>query len=336
MDLTRVKNLLKNLALSLASLLIFISLVEITLRFMGYGQVEIYEPDPELYWKLKPSQNCFTKVDHKPVHINSQGTRGPEFEASKLANTVRIISLGDSRTFGWGLTESESYSGLLQKLLQERFGANKKVEVINAGVNAWSFAQMNVYFRTRALRYEPDFVIVGDANLWTQFSGKNSPEFVRKFMWRVRLKNILRRFALYHYFIEVKLKDFYERYRTRFIPVDPQHDRLFKEQQQKDPEAFFRSEIEELCRSALDHKVRPILLYLPILDELGTTNRSPIFKVKKESSQKLSVPLVDLTLDLEPKGKSLYLEADPVHLNAAGNEIIARRLFEAVTNSISP
>ena len=32
------------------------------------------------------------------------------------------------------------------------------------------------------------------------------------------------------------------------------------------------------------------------------------------------------------QGKVLYLEADPVHFNAPGNEIIARRPFETITN----
>jgi lysophospholipase L1-like esterase len=30
--------------------------------------------------------------------------------------------------------------------------------------------------------------------------------------------------------------------------------------------------------------------------------------------------------------KPLYLDADPVHFNAAGNELIARALFESVTH----
>ena len=87
--------------------------LELLLRLNGYGNLEIYEPDPALYWKLKPNQDCYTKIDHKPVHINSHGTRGPEFETRKPANTTRILSLGDSRTFGWGLAQAETYSGVL-------------------------------------------------------------------------------------------------------------------------------------------------------------------------------------------------------------------------------
>src|SRR5688572_30964746 len=114
---SRVKTLLTNLALSCCSLLLFVGLLEVTLRLMGYGNVEIYQADPLLYWRLKPNQRCYTKVNHQPVHINALGTRGPEFHHAKPANTLRIISLGDSRTFGWGLSEAQTYSGLLETQL---------------------------------------------------------------------------------------------------------------------------------------------------------------------------------------------------------------------------
>jgi lysophospholipase L1-like esterase len=332
----RLKRLLANLSLSGASLLVCLAVVEIVLRFNGYGNLEIYESDPVLYWKLKPQQHCFTKVDRKPVYINSHGTRGRDFMVPKPPHTLRIVSLGDSKTFGWGLTETETYSSVLEKLLQEKVGANRQVEVINAGVNAWSYYQLNAYFRDYALGYAPDFVLVADANLWTQFSEKNDAAFVKKFRSRVRLKNFLRRFALYHYFVEIKLKDFYARYRTKFIPVDPQQDALFKEQQQKDPGAFFRDNLQSICRLSVSNQVQPVLIYIPTLDELNAAQPSPVLKVKTEVSQELKAPLVDLSADLKSKGKELYLDADPVHLNAAGNALVAQRVFNVLTNLLRP
>ena len=336
---SRWRNLLKNLALSAVVLLLCFAAAEITLRLMGYGKVEIYEPNPLLYWRLKPNQNCYTKINRQPVHINAHGTRGAEFGDAKPANTIRIISLGDSRTFGWGLSEAETYSALLQRHLQEKLGPARRVEVINAGVNAWSFPQMAVFFREYALRWQPDLVVLGEANLWTQFSEKSDPVFVRKMMSRVRWKNFLRHFALYHYVVEVQLKDFYERQRSKFIPVDPQQDTLFKDQQQKDPDAFFRDAIERLCATALSNRVQPVLMYIPMQTDLlaPTTNSfAAVLRGKTVVGQKLNVPLLDLTPDLRPQAKDLYLQADPVHLNARGNEIIGRRLFEVVSPLLKP
>src|SRR5467141_728049 len=129
----RWQRLAQNLALSLGVFLLCAGGFELLLRLNGYGNLEIYESDPVLYWKLKANQNCYTKVDHKPVHINSHGTRGTEFQTTKPPNTIRVLCLGDSRTFGWGLSEPETYSGVLERLLQAHFSAAKRIEVINAG-----------------------------------------------------------------------------------------------------------------------------------------------------------------------------------------------------------
>jgi len=39
---------------------------------------------------------------------------------------------------------------------------------------------------------------------------------------------------------------------------------------------------------------------------------------------------------LKPRAKELYLEGDPIHLNVAGNEIIARKLLETLTPLAKP
>jgi hypothetical protein len=332
---SRLKRGAQNIALMTGTFILCVILFEVALRFAGYGNVEIYQPDRVLYWKLKPNQNCYTKIDHKPVRINSHGTRGTEFSIPKPPGTIRILSLGDSKTFGWGLSEAECYAGVVERLLQQRVGSGKKIEVINAGVNAWSYPQMHFFFRDHGLKFQPDIVVVADANLWTQFSEQNSPEFVESFMSRVRLKNFLRRFAIYHYVVEYKLKEVYERQRTRFIPVDPRQDTLFKEQQQKDPDAVFRRHIEGLCSLAISNGVKPVLLYIPTLDQLNALEPGSVLKAKAQVSQQLNVPLIDLTPNLKPRGKELYLDADPVHLNVPGNEIIASQLFGILSNLVA-
>ena len=334
----RWKNGLKNFALFATMFLLCGLAAEGVLRLMGYGNLEIYEPDPLLYWRLKPNQNCYTKVNRHPVRINAHRTRGAEFATAKPAGTLRIICIGDSRTFGWGLREAETYPVLLQRQLQEQFGAGRKIEVINAGVNAWTFPQMTVFLREHALAWQPDLVILGDGNLWTQFSEKQDATFVRQFAGRVRLKNFLRRFALYHFVVEVKLQAFYARYRTNFIPVDPSQDQMFKEQQQKDPSAFFRQSIESFCRTARSNGVPTVLLYFPPQEALLSTNNqfAMVRQAKQEVSRQLAVPLLDPTPELRPRANELYLEADPVHLNATGNEIIGRRLLEVVSPLLKP
>lgn len=336
MKLPRLKTVLQNVALAAGSFGLCFLVLEVALRIAGYGNVEIYQADPLLYWRLKPNQNCYTKIDRKPVHVNSLGTRGAEFQPSKPAGTLRILSLGDSKTFGWGLTEAESYSGLVEKALLKHLGNAKGVEVINAGVNAWSYAQMHTYFREHGIHYQPDVVVLADANLWTQFSDRSSPEFVQSFMRRVQVKNLLRRFATYHYVVEYRLKDVYERTRTRFIPMDPAQDTFFKEQQQKDPDAFFREHIEAICRLALTNGIKPVLLHMPSTDQLKVAEPSNVLRAKTRVSRELNVPLVDTTPDLKPGCEEFFLEGDRAHLNVRGNHLVAQRLVPVLLEVIKP
>jgi lysophospholipase L1-like esterase len=75
------------------------------------------------------------------------------------------------------------------------------------------------------------------------------------------------------------------------------------------------------------------MLFLPWSTELQATNAPAGLRIKRAVSRSLGVPLVDMTPDLRPE---LYLEADPVHPDAAGNQIIAGKLFETLTNLVSP
>ena len=126
------KNTLKNVLLSAGVFLLCVLIAEITLRFLGYGNVEIYRPDSLVYWTLRPNQTCYTKINHKPVRVNSHGTRGREFSVEKPPNTFRIVSLGDSKTFGWGLSEEETYSGLVD---YSGFGRKASRRKIRTGKN---------------------------------------------------------------------------------------------------------------------------------------------------------------------------------------------------------
>lgn len=319
------------MALSVCAVLL---LAEIILHFQGYGQIEIYEPDKKLFWKLRSNQKCFTKVGHKSVRINSLGTRGPEFLAAKPPKTFRILSLGDSRTFGWGLSEEDTYSSLVAKQAQQILGDSTKVEIINAGVNAWSYAQMYVYFRDIGLAYNPDLVIIADGNLWTQFSENSDPDFVKKFMRRIWLKNLLRKSALYHFVIEVQLANFYATHREKFIPIDPKKDQLFQEQQQKDPDAFFRDAIHSLCELAVSKKINPIMVYIPTLSQLEG-RMTDVLPSKKQAAAKYGVPLIDFSDDLKKHGKSWMLEGDEAHLNVEGNRALASRIVEAMRPILS-
>ena len=62
--------------------------------------------------------------------------------------------IGDSFAFGWGVSDSQTYSARLEAALPA-------LEVINLGVGGYGTDQMLLMLREEGLRYAPDLVIAG-------------------------------------------------------------------------------------------------------------------------------------------------------------------------------
>lgn len=147
-----MKNLWKNIGLSLVSLIVFFSLAEIILRVLG----------SVTYFNLPPYFEEVLDWPEYKIHIkiSSQGLRDREFSLKKPPGTYRILSLGDSFSFGLGVEAGQTYAKLLEKKLNT-VSPPKKFEVINAG-----FAQTgpNQYLKNideLGRAFLPDLIIVG-------------------------------------------------------------------------------------------------------------------------------------------------------------------------------
>lgn len=114
--------------------------------------------DPVLGWRNQPGYR------HPHFQINSMGQRGPEIERKKPENTLRILCLGDSRTFGIRQAMGKylfdnDYPSILQALISER-SASKRVEVLNAGVIGYTSAHGLRALQCGLLEMEPDILVV--------------------------------------------------------------------------------------------------------------------------------------------------------------------------------
>jgi lysophospholipase L1-like esterase len=89
------------------------------------------------------------------LSTSSQGFRGPEVTEK---TGFRILCIGESVTFGWGVTAEESYPAKLAKLLG--------VEVINAGVPAMRPYNMAAWLQQNAKKYNPDLVLLTGRPDW--------------------------------------------------------------------------------------------------------------------------------------------------------------------------
>ena len=87
---SRWNNALTNLTLFAAVFFLCGVLAEVTLRLMGYGNVEIYEPDPKVIWRLSGSPiSAFLDGCYAQARARQKRSAGlyPALSASARANT---------------------------------------------------------------------------------------------------------------------------------------------------------------------------------------------------------------------------------------------------------
>ena len=112
--------------------------------------------DPEIGHEHIPGTSA--RLMGVDVSINNRGLRDDEVEAVKPPEVMRILMLGDSVTFGWGVPAGETMSNVLERELTTR-GAGP-VEVINAGVGNYNTAMEVGYFFHSGKAYAPDIVVL--------------------------------------------------------------------------------------------------------------------------------------------------------------------------------
>jgi lysophospholipase L1-like esterase len=126
-----------------------------------------YAWDRHLFYRLRPGLDLpLTDITMPPAirgrtqwtfHTNSRGFNTDDVPLAKPPGTLRIVALGDSSTFGWGVEPGETYARRLQEILRRRH-PGAAIEVINLGVCGYSSLQGLVLLSRTAASYEPDVI----------------------------------------------------------------------------------------------------------------------------------------------------------------------------------
>lgn len=167
-----LKTIVQNILLSLGGVMVSLALAEIGARVwemhlskgvIGWERVAVkqivYQPSDNeaLGYVLKPKSEYAFEGIH--VGINSTGLRDNEFVLEKGNNIYRILSLGDSVTFGWQVKLEETYSKKLEGMLNAR-DTSRHYEAINAGVPGYNVSEEKAYLMESGLKYQPDLILL--------------------------------------------------------------------------------------------------------------------------------------------------------------------------------
>jgi len=168
------KNTLLSLSLTIITLFLALVAAEMYLRFfdpVDYRQPPQQLPNnvwrellhrsssvPGLAYELRPNR---MKYAHgAPIVTNSFGMRDEEPQPKNNTSLIRIAVLGDSFTFGFGVSGEDTYPNILERFLN-RGAKGRKFEVLNFGVGGYSTRDEALVFKHKAVDWDLDLVIIG-------------------------------------------------------------------------------------------------------------------------------------------------------------------------------
>jgi lysophospholipase L1-like esterase len=144
--------------LALCGLGVPLALLDFGLRPFVEPKTTIYTRDRELGWRLAPGAE--DEYGGARVRINARGLRGPELEPAKPPGSLRMLWLGDSVTFGYGVEPVEAtFPYRVAAQLAPRL--RRPLETLAAGVGGYAPWQERIWLEREGWHYAPDLVVVG-------------------------------------------------------------------------------------------------------------------------------------------------------------------------------
>jgi lysophospholipase L1-like esterase len=127
-----------------------------------YGtEVEMPAANPRIAHVHRPGRSA--RLMDVAVRINSDGLRDDELPRER-GRARRLVFLGDSITFGWGVEKEATFERRLERRLSE---AVAPTEILNFGTGNYNTTQAVELFLEKGLGYAPDaavlFYFINDA-----------------------------------------------------------------------------------------------------------------------------------------------------------------------------
>ncbi|MDG1436019.1 MAG: GDSL-type esterase/lipase family protein [Saprospiraceae bacterium] len=137
------------------------------------GEIIQLSTSNKIIYELIP--NSIYSFQNVIVKTNSNGFRDKEYPTKKTNKTKRIIGLGDSIMFGWGVDEEECYLSRLENMLNQNRNDSTNYEVINTGVPGYNTAMEVAVLKNKIDLSQVDLVIINFIE-----NDFDLPNFIRK------------------------------------------------------------------------------------------------------------------------------------------------------------
>jgi lysophospholipase L1-like esterase len=281
----------------------------------------VLERDDDLFWKFKPNQKLPENAwPFKGVISNSQGFREDHFiPLEKPKGEFRILFLGDSCTFGYGLDYTDSFPNQAEMMLSKGL-KGRHVECINSGVPGYTIFQGYQNFLKWGSVLKPDWVVVCYG--WNDILTWDGVSDLQHYEWRrsITPKGIFKNSGICRLILRV----------VNGPPPQQQSNRP-----RVSPNEYLML-LKNLKEAATLRGSRLMILSWPMRHDVDPSNLSGPSEIEamlNDFTRNTKTVFVSATTTLRDvarqKGLS-YLYVDPGHATASGNQIIARMIANKI------
>lgn len=153
---------MRRITFLVVSTIVSFVLIDITVNKFVPKPCDYIQSDNLVHHRLIPNQTCVIKNDEFEIvyHINEWGLRDVSLNKTKPEGIVRILFLGDSFIEGIGSNLEDTLVKQVESRLSQGFFP-QKIQVINAGVSAYSPILEDLFLRHYGMDFQPDIVILG-------------------------------------------------------------------------------------------------------------------------------------------------------------------------------
>ena len=304
----------RKLAFSIVPVVVMGAAAELGLRSAGWPTITQAFEHNSPFWVTDPGlkRKPFPHKEEQKVFAvssNDDGLRAVTVTKEKPEGIHRIMTLGCSTTFGWGVDDASSYPALLDGLITD-----ENTQVINGGQPGYTSFQGRWLWDKALKDYAPDVVLVGyvvqDAR---KAAYSDRSQAVLQGDHRYLKDNVLYNSRVYLGLrsmlggIQVSAKERPQNGKGGIYRVPPDD---------------YADNLRSLVASIQDVGATPVLFGFPLEREGYTAQHRRILKA---AAAELGVPHLDLQPQMEQASRNarLYFERDRGHANAAGNAQIA-------------
>ena len=157
---TKWRSILLNGSLIVFGFMVPLVLGEIVARMTHSGLAEFDDHEfRRSAWSFRPNshQDSYIGV---PVYINNLGLRGSDTTLEKPPGVFRILGVGDSITFGYGVRVEDTFLSVLKEDLNRSAPSNLRYEVLNAGDPATGLEYYTHFIEHEAQTMHPDLIVL--------------------------------------------------------------------------------------------------------------------------------------------------------------------------------